>query len=267
MDKRATRAGEERDRMQETSLSGKVAVVTGGGRGMGRAIANAFAAEGADVAIIDRLPDHLDEVRAEIEAHGRRGFAVHADLTEVAQIPEIFASIRNELGDLDILMNNAGVQPIAPAIDTTEEIWDLNMDVNAKALFFCAREAGRHFLERRKRGKIINTCSTFSVICEPEFVAYCASKGAVLQITRALASEWARHGINVNGIGPTAVYTEMTKPQLDDPEYRAEYLGKLPARTLPEASDIADAVVFLAGPRSDFIHGHMLLVDCGETIV
>jgi 2-deoxy-D-gluconate 3-dehydrogenase len=105
------------------------------------------------------------------------------------------------------------------------------------------------------------------VIAEPDFAAYCASKGAVLQITRALASEWARHGINVNGIGPTAVYTDMTREQLDDPDYRSEYVGKLPARDLPRPSDIADAVMFLAGPRSNFVHGHMLLVDSGETIV
>jgi 2-deoxy-D-gluconate 3-dehydrogenase len=252
---------------QTRSLQGKVAIVTGGGRGMGRAIANAFAEEGADVAIIDRMPDHLDEVTAEIEGRGRRAMAVEADLTEVSRLPEVFSSIAAELGGIDILMNNAGVQPVAPAAETTEEVWDLAMNVNAKALFFCAREAGRHFLAEQKPGKIVNTCSTFSMIAEPEFAAYCASKGAVLQITRALACEWARHRINVNGIGPTAVYTEMTKPQLDDAEYRDAYVGKLPAQALPQPSDIADAVVFLAGPRSDFIHGHMLLVDSGETII
>jgi NAD(P)-dependent dehydrogenase (short-subunit alcohol dehydrogenase family) len=250
-----------------SSLEGKVAVVTGGGRGMGRAIANAFAAEGADVAIIDRLPDHLDEVRAEIEAHGRRGFAVHADLTEVAQIPEIFASIRDELGDLDILMNNAGVSPTAPAVDTTEELWDHVMDVNAKALFFCAREAGRHFLERRKRGKIINTCSTYGITVEPELAAYCASKGAVLQITRALASEWARHGINVNALGPTMIQTEMTRELFADESYLREFIGRIPAGVLPQASDVAAASVFLAGPSSDFVHGHLIAVDSGELAV
>jgi 2-deoxy-D-gluconate 3-dehydrogenase len=253
--------------MEAKSLEGKVAVVTGGGRGMGRAIANAFAAEGADVAIVDRSTEHFDAVTAEIEGHGRRAMAVEADITAVNGLPQVFGSIVEQLGGIDVLMNNAGVQPIAPALDTTEQVWDLNMDVNAKALFFCAQAAGRHFIENGKRGKIINTCSTFSVIAEPEFAAYCASKGAVLQITRALASEWAPHGINVNGVAPTAVYTEMTKPQLDDVEYREQYVGKLPGRALPEPSDIADAVVFLAGPRSDFIHGHMLVVDSGETIV
>jgi 2-deoxy-D-gluconate 3-dehydrogenase len=253
--------------METKSLDGKVAVVTGGGRGMGRAIANAFASEGADVAIIDRMADNLESVSEEIRGAGQRAFAVEADLTDIAGLPGVFASIVDELGGVDILMNNAGVQPVAPALETTEELWDLNMDVNAKALFFCAQQAGRHFIESGKRGKIINTCSTFSIVAEPEFAAYCASKGAVLQLTRALASEWAQHGINVNGVAPTAVYTDMTAPQLDDKEYYESYVGRLPARGLPEPKDIADAVVFLAGPRSNFIHGHMLVVDSGETIV
>jgi 2-deoxy-D-gluconate 3-dehydrogenase len=253
--------------METKSLDGKVAVVTGGGRGMGRAIANAFATEGADVAVIDRMPDHLPAVCADIESHGCRSLAVEADLTDVARLPEVFADIVRDLGSVDILMNNAGVQTYGPAVDVTESEWDLAMNVNAKALFFCALAAGRHFIERGKRGKIVNTCSVFSTLAEAQFATYCASKGAVLQITRALAAEWAQHGINVNGIGPTAVYTEMTAEQLDDPEYREWYLGKLPARALPEPKDIADAVVFLAGPRSDFIHGHMLMIDSGESIV
>jgi len=253
--------------METKPLEDKVAIVTGGGRGMGRAIANAFAEEGADVAIIDRAPEHLDEVKAEIEAQGRRAMAVEADLTEIAKLPEVFASIAGELGRIDVLMNNAGVQPVAPAVDTTEEIWDQVMDVNAKALFFCAREAGRHFLEHRQPGKIINTSSTYGVTVEPELAAYCASKGAVLQITRALASEWARHGINVNAVGPTMIETEMTRTLFDDADYLREFMVKIPAGGLPAPSDIADAVVFLAGPRSDFIHGHLLLVDSGELAV
>jgi NAD(P)-dependent dehydrogenase (short-subunit alcohol dehydrogenase family) len=249
-------------------LADKVAIVTGGGRGMGRAIATAFAAEGADVGIIDRMDDHFDAVRDDVEGHGRRFHAVEADITEVGRLPAVFAGIVDELGDLDILMNNAGVQPpLVPALDTDEETWDLTMDVNAKALFFCAQAAGRHFLERGKPGKIINTCSTASIVCEPGLAAYAASKAAVLQVTRALATEWARHGINVNGVGPTVVYTEMTKAELDDPEYREAYIGRLPARDNPDPEDIADAVVFLAGPRSKYVHGHMLLVDSGETIV
>ena len=249
------------------SLAGKVAAVTGAGRGMGRAIALAYADEGADVAILDRAPDNLEEVAYEIAARGRRSFSVEADVTDVAGLPDVFASIVAALGDLHVLMNNAGISPEAPALETTEATWDAVMDVNAKGLFFCAQQAGRHFLARGGGGKIINTSSTYGVTVEPGLSAYAASKGAVLQVTRALAAEWARHAINVNAIGPTLIGTDMTRELLDDREYMAGFLQKLPARALPTPSDIADAAVFLAGPRSDFVHGHLLLVDSGELAV
>jgi len=253
--------------MSEGSLEGKVAIVTGGGRGMGRAIACAFADEGADVAIIDRMPDHLAEVAGEIESRGRRAMTIEADLTEIGGLPGIFDSITAELGEIDVLMNNAGISPALPALETTEEIWDRILDVNAKALFFCAQEAGRRFLARGQGGKIINTSSTYGVTVEPELAAYAASKGAVLQITRALASEWARHGINVNAIGPTLIQTDMTRELFDDQAYVADFLRRIPAGTLPGPTDIADAVVFLAGPRSSHVHGHLLLIDSGELVV
>jgi 2-deoxy-D-gluconate 3-dehydrogenase len=249
------------------ALGGKVAAVTGAGRGMGRAIALSLADEGADVALIERMPDHLEEVAAEVRARGRRSFAVQADIADVASLPGVFDSIVDALGDLHILMNNAGVQLVRSAVATTEGEWDTVMDVNAKGLFFCAQQAGRHFLSRGGGGKIVNTCSTASVIAETDFAAYCASKGAVMQITRALAAEWAQHGINVNGIAPTLVDTQMTSEQLDEEGYRETFLEKLPSRRMPAPQDIADAVVFLAGPRSDFVHGHVLFVDSGETIV
>jgi NAD(P)-dependent dehydrogenase (short-subunit alcohol dehydrogenase family) len=253
--------------MSGGSLSGKVAAVTGGGRGMGRAIALAFADEGADVALIDRMPDHLDEVAYEIAARGRRSFVVEADVVDVPRLPAVFDSIVAALGDLHILMNNAGISPEAPALETTEELWDTIMDVNAKGLFFCAQQAGRHFLARGGGGKIVNTSSTYGVTVEPGLSAYAASKGAVLQVTRALAAEWARHGINVNAIGPTLIGTDMTRDLLADQGYMDTFLEKLPARALPTPTDIADAAVFLAGPRSDLVHGHLLLVDSGELAV
>jgi NAD(P)-dependent dehydrogenase (short-subunit alcohol dehydrogenase family) len=234
---------------------------------MGRAIALAFADEGADVALIDRMPDHLDDVSYEIAARGRRSFVVQADIVDVPRLPGVFDSIVDALGDLHILMNNAGVSPEAPALETGEELWDRVMGVNAKGLFFCAQQAGRHFLSRAGGGKIINTCSTYGVTVEPGLSAYSASKGAVLQVTRALAAEWARHGINVNAIGPTLIGTDMTRDLLADESYMTTFLQKLPARALPAPTDIADAAVFLAGPRSDFVHGHLLLVDSGELAV
>ncbi|MGI9557468.1 MAG: SDR family NAD(P)-dependent oxidoreductase [Solirubrobacterales bacterium] len=249
------------------TLHGKVALVTGGGEGFGRAIAGAFAMEGADVAILDRLEEHLDEVVGEVERHGRRAYAIHADVTETDRLPSLVDSVVAELGDLDTLVHNAGVQVITTALEMTEDEWDLAMDVNAKGLFFCSQAVGRYLVEHDKPGKIVNLGSTRAVTVTKGMPSYAASKGAVLQITRALAAEWAERGINVNAIGPTISYTTHTKDRLDDPEFREAYLANLPARRFPEPKDIADAAVFLAGPRSDFIHGEMLMVDSGQTIV
>lgn len=251
--------------MSGHSLSGKVAIVTGGGRGIGRAIALGFADEGADVAVIGRKPEQLEQTAADIEGRGRRGLAIRADLSEVIRIPDVFQRVIDELGDLDILVNNAGVQVTAPAEALTEEMWDETIDNNLKQLFFCCREAGRYFLKLGRGGKIINIGSTFSVVVWPEFSAYCASKGGVIQLTRALACEWAQHGINVNAIGPTAVYTDMMKHMLDDPDFRADYHRRLPNRAFPNPEDIAAAAVFLAGPGSNFIHGHQIMVDGAYT--
>ena len=247
-------------------LQDKVAIVTGGGRGMGRAIANAFAAEGADVAIIERMKDHFEKVRADVEGHGRRFFAVHLDLTDIGRIPEAYAAVVDELGGLDILMNNAGVSPEAPALETTEEVWDDVMNINAKALFFSAQAAGRYFLEQGKPGKIINTSSTYGITVEPGLSAYAASKGAVLQVTRALASEWAKDKINVNAIGPTLIHTDLTHKRFADQEFIEKFMKKLPAGELPKPADVASVVVFLASPASDFVHGHLIPVDSGELI-
>jgi NAD(P)-dependent dehydrogenase (short-subunit alcohol dehydrogenase family) len=249
------------------TLVGKVAVVTGGGRGMGREIACAFADAGADVAVLDRSAEHLEEVRGEIEARGRRALVLEADLTDVGRLPAVFDAVVEALGGIDVLMNNAGVSPDGDAVDVTERDWDLAMDVNAKALFFCSREAGRHFIETGKRGKIVNTCSTYGQTAEAGLSVYCASKGAVLQITRALASEWARHGINANAVGPTLVSTAMTRELFQDDAYVSAFMARIPAGELPEPRDVADAVMFLAGPTSDMVHGHLLLVDSGELTV
>jgi 2-deoxy-D-gluconate 3-dehydrogenase len=246
-------------------LEGKVAVVTGGGKGIGRAIALAFAGAGADVAVVGRDEDALHEVAGGVRDAGRRGLVLASSITSPAALPALFDRVADELGPLDILVNNAGQQHTAPAEDLTEEQWDATMDCNLKALFFCAQEAGRRYLARGTGGRIINIASTYSLVAFPGFAAYCASKGGVLQLTRALATEWARHGINVNAIGPTAVYTDMMREMLDDPAFRESYLPRVPSGEFPQPEDVAAAALFLAGPGSRFIHGHQLMVDGGYT--
>jgi NAD(P)-dependent dehydrogenase (short-subunit alcohol dehydrogenase family) len=248
------------------SLEGRVAVVTGGGRGIGRAIAIGLAEAGADVAVIGRSPDVLDSAAGEIRALGRNAFAVSADLRDVAAIPALLDGVKAELGGLDAIVNSAGVQLTGPSLDVTEEAWDDTIDSNLKSLFFCCQAAGRHFLEQG-HGKIINLGSTFSLVGFPEFAAYCASKGGVLQLTKSLAAEWASRGVNVNAIGPTAVRTEMNEYLLGDEDFRAFFLPKVPAGRTAERADCVGAAVYLASRASDMVHGHLLLVDGGFTVI
>jgi NAD(P)-dependent dehydrogenase (short-subunit alcohol dehydrogenase family) len=247
-------------------LDGKIAVVTGGGRGIGRAIANGLAEAGADVAVIGRDADVLDSAVAEVGGHGRRGLSVQADLLELERIPGLFDRVRSELGGLDILVNAAGVQITGRSLDVSIEDWRRTIDSNLTTLFFCCQAAGRHFVEQG-HGKIINMGSTFSLVAFPEFAAYCATKGAVHQLTRVLASEWSARGVNVNAIGPTAIRTEMNAYLLDDPGFLEFFTPKVPAGRVGQTNDVIGAAVFLASSASDFVHGHLLVVDGGYTIV
>lgn len=252
--------------MSEQVLAGKKAIITGGGRGIGRAIAVAFAEAGADLAVIGRTAGLLEDTASEIRALGQTAAFKAADLTDVGSIPGAFAELSDVLGGFDILVNSAGVQLTAPALDVSEQDWDATLDANLKALFFCCQAGGRHFVGQGA-GKIINLASTFSIVGFPEFAAYCASKGGVMQLTRTLSLEWAPHGVNVNAIAPTAVRTEMNAYLLDDPGFLEAFIPHVPAGRVGQPSDVAGSAVFLASPASDFVHGHLLFVDGGYTAV
>jgi len=252
--------------MSDAVLSGRAAIVTGGGRGIGRAIAVGLAEAGAKVAVVGRANDPLDEVVAAIEGDGGTAFAFVYDLTETAGIDGLFDRAAEALGGLDILVNCAGVQITGPTLEVTEADWDATIDANLKALFFCCQAAGRRFIEQG-HGKIVNMGSTFAVAGMATFAAYCASKGGVLLLTRALAAEWAGKGVNVNAIGPTAVRTEMNAYLLDDPEFMKGFLPLIPAGRIPTPENVAGAAVFLSSPASDMVHGDQLMVDGGYTVI
>ena len=253
--------------MNKFSLSGKVALVTGGGRGIGRAIVEALANAGADIAVAARQQVPLDETVKAVEAKGRRARAYPVDLRSVPALRKLIDDIVKDFGDLHILVNNAGVQLLAPAEDLSEDYWDETLTTNLKAPFFLTQAAAKHFIKRGGGGKIVNITSIWAEVGFPLFSAYCAAKGGLLLMTRALTSEWGQHGINVNAVGPTLNVTDMTRELAEDREFSSDYMHKLPPGRFGNPAEVADAVVFLSSPASDFVFGQQLMVDGGYTAI
>jgi len=241
-------------------LTDRVAVVTGARRGLGRAMALALAGAGADVVAVSRRP--ASELAADIEGLGRRCVALGTDLEDPAQVDTVVPHALDAMGRVDILVNNAGFITREPAIDVTREDWHRIIQVNLHALFRLCQDAARDMLPRR-HGKIINVASLMSfeggILVSP----YAASKGAVGSLTKALANEWAPHGINVNAVVPGYMATDLTQALQDDPARNPAILARIPAGRWGRPEDLAGAVVFLASPASDYVHGHLLVVDGG----
>ena len=241
-------------------LTGRVAAVTGANTGLGRAIAAALAAAGADLALIGRS-DPADSLSA-IQALGRRAAWIKADLGDQPDHGRIVAEIVSRLGALHVLVNNAGIIRRANAIDFTEADWDAVLDVNLKAVFFLSQAAARHMIPAGG-GKIINIASMLSFQGGIRVPSYTASKSGVAGLTRLLANEWASQGINVNAIAPGYFATNNTAALQADAKRNAEILGRIPAGRWGNPQDLGGAAVFLAARASDYIHGVVLPVDGG----
>lgn len=253
--------------MRETfSLEGKVVVVTGASRGIGRGLASYFARQGARVVALARSEALLRELVAEVTAAGGHCTARVLDVRDVAAIRPVFDAIAAEYGRIDVLVNNAGMGKPIPALELTEADWDEMMSLNLKGAFFCAQAAGRHMVAQGK-GRIINISSQAAVIAIDGETVYCASKGGVNQMTKVLALEWSKHGVTVNAVGPTFTYTPGTAERLDDPTFRAGVLANIPRGRIGSIEDIAAAVQYLAADASDMVNGAFLLTDGGWTIV
>jgi 2-deoxy-D-gluconate 3-dehydrogenase len=245
-------------------LAGKAALVTGGGRGLGRAIALALAAAGADVMITGRDPARLADVAREIREAGRTAVAYEADSTTPGAPAAAVDAALAGLGRLDILVNNSGVAHVGPAVDTTDEIVERVIATNVIGTFAYLREAGRVFVEQRS-GKVVNVASHLGVLGRSQFAVYCASKSAVIGMTKALALEWARFGIQVNAVAPGLVKTDMNGHMRADETEAARVLQRIPARRMATPDEIAPFVVMLASPASDFMTGETIVIDGGET--
>jgi 2-dehydro-3-deoxy-D-gluconate 5-dehydrogenase len=251
------------------SVTGKVAFVTGTGSGIGRAISIGLAQAGADVALTE-LPDKLDSARdtaKEIEKVGRRALVVPLDVSKLPMIGEAIDAALKHFGRLDILVNNAGINIPRLAVDVTEAEWDKIMAIDLKGVFFTTQAAAKKALIPQGGGKVINIASQMGVVGYTYRSAYCSAKAGVVNLTRVLAFEWAKHKINVNTIGPTFVDTPLTKPMFENKEFYNDVISRIPLGRLATPEDIVGAVVYLASPAADMVTGHTLLVDGGWTAV
>ena len=244
-----------------TRLDGKVALVTGGNTGIGRAVCLAFAAEGADVAVawLTREPE-AESLAQAVRARGRRCHLVKTDVTREHDVGAMMSGVLATLGRLDVLVNNAGIQRPQPITEMTVEDWDRMMAVHLRGAFLCSREAARHMIARRA-GRIINLCSQLGYIGRERYTAYSTAKGGMIAFTRALARELAPHGILVNGVAPGLVDTGF------DPlpeEAKAAHAAALPLKRLGTPEDMTSAFVFLASEEGRYYCGQLLHPNGGE---
>jgi NAD(P)-dependent dehydrogenase (short-subunit alcohol dehydrogenase family) len=255
-----------KDVLMAFRLEGKVALVTGASRGLGRAMALGLAGAGADVALLGRERATLEPVAREIESElGRRAECVPLDVGDVEAIPAAVEGIAQRLGRIDILVNNAGMNIRNATLDFTPEQWDTVLDTNLKGAFFITQQVGRLMI-RQGGGKILNISSMTAFLGVPTVPAYAASKAALQQLTRLLAVEWAEHNIQVNAIAPGWISTDLTAPLQTNPDLQPRYrwvLSRTPAGRFGEPHELVGAAVFLCSPAADFITGQVLAVDGG----
>jgi NAD(P)-dependent dehydrogenase (short-subunit alcohol dehydrogenase family) len=248
---------------QEGRLAGRTALVTGGARGIGAAIVGRLVAEGAAVVVADRLGDVAEAVAAGQRDSGHEVVAHEVDLTDLGAIAAMVATAIDWRGDLDILVNNAGIDLPGSVLQADVNEWELQLAVNLRAPFFAIQAAARHMVERGS-GKIVNTVSTsgFASSSTPNTI-YDLTKGGLRQLTISAAVELAPLGVNVNGVAPGTIATELTTAVLDTPEKLARAASRIPRGTFGRPTDIAAAVAFLSSDDADYIHGHVLVVDGG----
>jgi NAD(P)-dependent dehydrogenase (short-subunit alcohol dehydrogenase family) len=261
----------EGDSLPSFRLDGRLAVITGASDGIGRALALAYSRSGAEVVLVSRTREKLDEVRRSVEAAGGRAHVIRADVSKLddirsveQEVSRLINSSSDNRRDLAVvLVNCAGFGFTKPALDITEEDWEKILDVHAKGTFFCCQSMGRLMIERGY-GKIINLSSTWSMSTDMGKSVYGIAKAGVSYLTSALSTEWAPLGVRVNAIAPTSTLTESTGRSFRENESRAQrLLSRIKLGRFAEPSDLVGAAVFLASPASDFVTGHTLFVDGG----
>ena len=247
--------------MELFNLNGKVAIVTGASRGLGKAMAIALAEAGANIVGVGQ--SNMDKTSKEIEEKGKEFLAIQADLTSTEKIEEIITKTIQKFGRIDILVNNAGTIRREDAINYTEHDWDDILNLNLKTLFFLSQRVAKEFIKQKTGGKIINIASMLSFQGGIRVPAYTASKSGVMGLTKALANEWAKYNININAIAPGYMATDNTQAIREDEKRNKEILDRIPAGRWGTPEDLAGSVIFLASDASNYVNGHTLAVDGG----
>ncbi len=249
-----------------SELEHKTVIVTGGSKGIGKDIALTFAKLKANVVISGRDNQVLEETLKELKNYNNRCIAVQGDLSIIENIKNLIETTAKEFGTIDILINNAGVNIAKPALEVTEADWDTVLDLNLKSVFFTSQAAAK-YMSKQKNGKIINIASQMAFVGYYNRAAYCSSKGGLVQLTKALAVEWAKLGINVNAVAPTFIETELTAKMFEDEAFKKDVENRILLKGLSQPKDISGAVLYLASDMANFVTGETLKVDGGWTAI
>ena len=244
------------------SLRDKVALVTGAGKGLGKSMALALSESGAHIVVVSRTLSDIEATAREIQETGVKSLPIALDVTKEEDVVRMVETILREFQTIDILVNNVGTFIGGPLVELSLGDWHKMLEINLTSTYLCSKVVGKHMVEKQK-GKIINTSSALGVFGARDSGAYCASKGGVIQLTKALAVEWAKYNINVNSIAPYALETDMTRTMLEDEKVKKAILSKIPLKRIGQPADLSGAVVFLASKASDYITGQVIFVDGG----
>jgi gluconate 5-dehydrogenase len=243
-------------------LSGKIALITGSSQGIGFGIARGLSQAGATIILNGRNEERLNRAVSTLSSEGLKVFGYSFDVTDSNQIDQKISAVEREVGPIGILVNNAGIQRRGPLEAFEESLWQEVIETNLTAVFLMSKRVVKGMINRRS-GKIINICSLMSEISRPTIAPYTASKGGVKMLTKAMAVEWAKYNIQVNGIGPGFIVTEMNRPLLDDQTFDTMVKSRTPAGRWGQPSDLAGAAVFLASQASDYVTGQIIYVEGG----
>lgn len=249
-----------------SELRGQNIIVTGGSKGIGFDIACTFAALGSNVVICGRDEVALAAANEKLKASNRQCSYVVSDMQDVSSIKNMVDTVFERLGSIDVLVNNAGVNIPKPALEVTEVDWDAILDTNLKGTFFCSQAAGKHMISKGQ-GKIVNIVSQMAFVGYVNRSAYCSSKGGAVQLTKALAVEWAPYNLKVNAVAPTFIETELTQKMFADKDFYQDVLRRIPLGKLAQPSDVTGAVLYLASNLANFVTGETIRVDGGWTAI